>query len=85
MRELMEHKRRIQSVLNENISDMIQAKEEYQADVLLYAKKHQLYCWIQECSELTEEMVGEIIDRVDVGLDSVMVAVKYDQSVIIGE
>ena len=73
MHEMMEYQRRVRTELKANISDILQSKAVYQTDVLLYSKKHQLHCWLQECNELTEEMVENIIERIYLNLDGVKV------------
>jgi len=76
IRELMQYQRRVRTVLQEQISEIIRLKEKHQANISSNSEKKRLCLWFRECNELTKEMVGEIIERVDVDLDGVRVVEK---------
>lgn len=70
-RELMRYQRRVRNVLENQISDIIQSKAEHQANISSNVEKRRRYLWIQECKELTEEMISKIIKRIDVDFDGI--------------
>ena len=73
MRELRQYQQRVHSVLEKHIADIIKSKTEYKAYTLACNEKRRLCGWLKECNELTDEMVLEIIKRVEVDLDGVRV------------
>jgi len=75
-RGLMTYLRRVRATLEKQISELKNSKEEYQKNKISDSEKALSYLPFLECSEITEEMVSKMIERIYVNVGSVSLDLK---------
>jgi len=70
---LLQHMARVRSISQKRLSEVVQARDEYQTNESSNAKKFELYHMYCGYSELTTQMVNEMVEKILIDIDGVRV------------
>ena len=73
---LLRHLTRVRSALQKRLADIVRTRAEYRENESSDSKKFQPYQMLCGCSELTPQMINEMVEKVFVDIDSVRVIEK---------